>query len=395
MKRLAKILSVVMIAMLSLVGCDNNEGPFETRLENGTRVLYSNEKPAKGWVKKTETSYETGDAVVVSEILYENGLPSGEFVLRDDQGNQILTSKCKRIKNNKFEGKIETTEDNWKYQAKGTFDLDSNFITEYGIEKDKMEIVGIPRWNLNTGEFKLFKNGSLFEEHSKKNGEYDGKYKEYFEDSNKLKIEEEYDNGNSVKFVEYYNDGSLRFEIVSDEDGTLSKEYSQNGILIEEDSYYKNNNPKIYKRYNNAGVLIKEILYCENGNLKSAKSYNDASLLIEEELYCENGNLKSHKKYSDNGNLILEHLCDENGKNKSYKEYNQDGLLIKERFFNEEGRCESYKIYNKDGLLGSGKFSYFYNYGWHAHLFEYDKNGSLIDEQWFDYDIDGKLISEN
>lgn len=83
-----KLLSVFLLGVL-LISCDNNSGPFETKRENGKRILYSGKKPASGAIQTTKT-LRNGETVVIDKIIYKNGIPTGRSQIFDYSGKLKL-----------------------------------------------------------------------------------------------------------------------------------------------------------------------------------------------------------------------------------------------------------------------------------------------------------------
>ena len=95
-----KKLMFIFTLLLFLMGCDNNEGPFTSRMENGKKVLYSGDKLAKGWIEKTINDYNTGNNVKISEIYFDKGIPAGDFKLYSINGDLLSMEKENGIKIN-------------------------------------------------------------------------------------------------------------------------------------------------------------------------------------------------------------------------------------------------------------------------------------------------------
>ena len=125
-----KLIFILIMLMVILTGCDNNDGPFTERMENGKRVLYSGDKPAKGGVSLTIIN-KAGLEVTVSEIEYDKGRPTGNFTLYKANGTVMLEAKGK-WENGLYNGNIKETYNDSEYvEAKGKFELPENFVLNY------------------------------------------------------------------------------------------------------------------------------------------------------------------------------------------------------------------------------------------------------------------------
>ena len=162
MKKLLGILFLT-ITTVFFTACDNNEGPFETRRENGHKVLYSNEKLAKGMIQNTWYNYNSGDTVVTAIYYVDKGIPAGDFSLYDRNGKLVINAEGK-WKNNLFNGKIEEKDGT---VAEGEFNINKDFIVSY----EGLNVYDFSYDTLVSGNFKNKKYNF-----SKKNNKYDKKY---------------------------------------------------------------------------------------------------------------------------------------------------------------------------------------------------------------------------
>ena len=207
-----KKLMFIFTLLLFLMGCDNNEGPFDIRMENGKRILYSNDKPAKGWVQTTWNNMN-GTTTVVSEIYYDKGRPAGDFKLYNNMGELLILGEGK-WKNDTFEGEVQELKE-FDAIAKGTFteDLAMNLIVFNGYYYYKN---GFAYNFLKTGSYRSSKgyDGISPVEFFLKNGKFDGEGRI------------NWPNGNP-KSVEIYKDGIVQNQ----------KNYSEDGVLHTEKFY--------------------------------------------------------------------------------------------------------------------------------------------------------------
>lgn len=103
MKKMIKLF-MGLIMMVMFIACDNNEGPFTERRENGVAILYSGDKPAKGWVASNVTDYQ-GVVTKVAEVEMDNGLLGGDFNLYNHFNGKVKVSG---------KGKLVNGGVNWK-----------------------------------------------------------------------------------------------------------------------------------------------------------------------------------------------------------------------------------------------------------------------------------------
>lgn len=295
MKKLIFILTLLVVV---LTGCDNNKGPFETRKENGYRVLYSNGKLAKGEISNS-IYLNDGTRVVVSEAYYEKGIPSGDFKLYDRDGDLIMDAKGK-WKDEKFIGEI-------KYNgkrgfAKGKFSIHPNFVAAFDGQIRNLNF--IYKWNLFILEKMIEGKGenSVFE-FEKENGELTGTYKEYSPYSGKLLEERKYE-----------KPGVLKSEDIYTPEGKLLKKLKyKNGKQILLEWYHENGNKSLIFQNDESGKQIYEVSYYENGNKKTEKKYDKEGREIYTEWY-ENGNKKREQKYDKEEGRVIYTEWYENGK---------------------------------------------------------------------------------
>ena len=219
MKKLCWILSFLMI--LIFTGCDNNEGPFEIKKERGKSVVYSANKPAKGWIQDKIYNND-GTTTVVSEVYYDKGLPNGDFRLYDTAGNLVVNAKGK-WNDSIFKGKIEETFQNGK--GEGEFSINTDFLISYKGNG----YYNFIRTVLITGKYE-----GDFYKCQVKNREMNGNFKEYYENGN-IKIDVNYKEGKYDGICkEYYVNGNPKIDCIM-KNGKLDgpyKEYSEDGTSL-------------------------------------------------------------------------------------------------------------------------------------------------------------------
>lgn len=300
-----KKLLFIFTLLLFLMGCDNNKGPFDIRMEQGKQVLYSNNKPAKGWVQMTWTDGMTGISTVVSKIYYEDGKPAGNFDLYNRKGELVANGEG-AWENGLFKGII--FEPFMEAQANGVFAINTDFLISYDGSSNEVEL-----------GFRTLIDGSYDSKIyilSKKNNVLDGTFRK------------DYPNGEMEKEAFYIN-------------GKLEGEYREN---------WSNGNPKIRANFKDGEPLGEEIRYSQNGNIELMYFYDE--------------NTKTIKKYSSNNQIehIVKYLKD-SGKlfSESYFYYNEDtSSFLKNIIYPKFDSYIYEKVSYSSGLFDKIKKLYFF-----------------------------------
>lgn len=201
-----KLLSIIILGILFiLTGCDNNDGPFQIKNENGRKILYSGKKPAKGWVEYTVYNRDN-TTTTIYEIDFKDGKPSGDFTLYSLNGKKIFEGKGK-WKDEMFVGEILLTYTGGeKLYGEGKFTFDRTSLLNYpdyvskGINYSYV-IKGIAQ-SLYDGE--INDDGSIT----------------IMKDGKLVKEEIKYNNGYKA-IVKYDNEGIMIDKTVYDEQGKL------------------------------------------------------------------------------------------------------------------------------------------------------------------------------
>ena len=318
-----KLLGVLLVlTALIFTGCDNNEGPFQVKNENGEKVLYSGEKPAKGWVQN-EVYNSSGESTKVYEIYFDKGVPAGDFKLYDLKGNLLVDAKGK-WQNGLFEGKIEEPERN--AIVTGKFAINPAYLINFS----GTEYYDFSAETLIDGEYK-----SDYRTYSKKNNEYDGEYILYNRDNGQLLEKCFFQAGELVgDYISYYSNGTLRKKCTY-KDGKYDGEYE--AIITDFYSHYSHEK-KNYKNgvlhgkatsYNKKGELTSEMNYV-NGKVSGyIISYSDG--WTTKSLYgMVNGydRLVHEQVYDEKGVLRYEEVLDKEKKVEIEKRYSSSGKLL-------------------------------------------------------------------
>jgi antitoxin component YwqK of YwqJK toxin-antitoxin module len=299
----------------------------------------------------------------------------------------------------------------------------------------------------------LYMNGHLKEKSSFVDNNRHGKFMEYYNfPENVLKREVNYEKGQAVGiFKSYHPNGNLsetgEYNKSSEKTG-LWKNFSDDNILISEETFNDGKLSGINRNYSSKGKLTEEYLY-KNGILQEYKAFDKEGKIVYQNkkdgknnydatLYYPNGNKKREgrvtnglldgkwKNYNANGSLTSEEnyvdgktdgkllFYYENGKLKSetdyvagetsgyYKEYYKNGKLRKEGAYVSEKAAGEWKKFYPDGSIES---ILFYKDGESDNLQQYfAANGKLDNEEVIelnylkkksDYDSLGKLIQES
>lgn len=367
MKRILRFILFLLLVIVFVSCGENNEGPFETRKENGKLVLYSDNKLAKGWVEQIYTDSNSGITYKMSEIEYDKGLPTGKFKYYNGNGNLVFDADLKK-KGDIYKGtvKIGVEQENI---LKGEFNLNSDWIV---TDKDTR--------TFSTSKIVLdFSNEALYNgsvdgpllKLNKINGTVDGIFEKYY-NNGQLEYKGTFKSGQlDGVFERYFSNGQLDMR-AEYKDGVFNGMYEGRGIKVK----YKNGNyDGIYERYNNFKKLIERIEYSDGIKNGIYELYDDNG-----EKIIVKGNYKNDLKdgiweYFENGQLNAKSNYKNDLKDGIHEEYHENGKLFKK---------ENYKNGEKDGISeeyhGNGKLFKKGKY----------KNGEK-DGIWEGYDENGQL----
>lgn len=349
MKKLYLILCCIFTIFIT--GCDNNEGPFEKKRENGIIVLYSNNKPAKGWVEEKITDFNTGISVKKSEIEYNKGLPTGKFKFYNINGVLILDANLKKD-GELYKGNIVISDE---AKMEGTFSINSDWIVEADILFFNFEQIAvdakIKSKNLEAeyknkkehGEWRLFLEGKIFKKVTYENGELNGSAEDY-DSSGNLMYKGSYINGKKEGIWEgenyhaeykddklngYYEAFGEKGNYLEDKkEGLWEKRNYKNQIILRE-TYKEGILNGLYEKYTNDNGILLEKGETINGRREGIWYFYDKNGKLEVEAEFENGRIAGFwKEYYENGNLKLE---SNDGRYATY--YEEDGTAIEDIYF--------------------------------------------------------------
>ena len=368
MKRILRFILFLLLVIVFVSCGENNEGPFETRKENGKLVLYSDNKLAKGWVEQIYTDSNSGITYKMSEIEYDKGLPTGKFKYYNGNGNLVFDADLKK-KGDIYKGtvKIGVEQDNI---LKGEFNLNSDwivinkdtriFLTSYLVLVFSKEVlyngsVDGPLLKLNKingtldGIYEEYhENGKLFKKGKYKNGKKDGRWEGY-DENGQLRGKSNYKNGKLDGIGEAY-DKNGQLDIRAEyKDGVFNGMYEGRGIKVK----YKNGNyDGIYERYNNFKKLIERIEYSDGIKNGVYELYDDNG-----EKIIVKGNYKNDLKdgiwedYDENGQLRTKSNYKNDLRDGIYEEYHENGKLFKKGKYKNGEKDGRWEGYDKNGQL--------------------------------------------
>ena len=335
MKKILNLLIIVVFSFLVVSCGDNNEGPFETRKENGNLVLYSNNKPAKGWVESTYTDFNSNVTYKISEIEYDKGLPTGKFKYYNRSGILFFDADLTK-KGELFKGTIKSGVDQDTI-LEGEFNINSDWIVTRDSAVEYLDILIFANDSLYNGSI----DGPNYK-FNHKNGQKDGTYQVYF-NNGQLKIKGRYVNGEKDGiWEEYYTNGQLgiKGEFKNNKlDGQWEK-YEMDGKLNAKGNYINGEKDGIWEDY------------YTNGKLKEKGKYTNGKLDGEWEEYEMDGKLCAKGKYINGERDGQWEYVEEIGGRKflnkgKYINGEKDGIWY---FYNENGKLVFENTY-KDGLL--------------------------------------------
>lgn len=409
MKKL--IFLLLSTLLLVLTGCDNNEGPFEIRRENGMSILYSNGKYASGPVATTVRSYG-GAVVTVSNINYKDGLPDGNFTLYDLDGIPIVEAKGKMSSDGRFQGKI-TFANNVSAEGEAIVDIYELLNFEGGNSEYLFKYFNATVTLSSEKKIRIYENGSVSKEYTY----YDNKM-------SKLETKAEYLQGydNIVEYAEdYYENGNLfrKYNINAHEglNGrvwfTMSvQEFYKDGTKLSEGLF----NHRIFrllhsdgmKKINMNEIPAKELYGVEAKDESSLpflginmalKCFRNDGVTLTRSFDCIDNTYIDKKFYEDKdtGMYYKKEFDSAWNMKGAHEYYYRTGELLKKEY--RDGIIEYYKngeVKREIGYSSNVNYPDLYN--------EYYENGKLK-KQWkhtgsaykdiiYIYDEDGNLVSK-
>jgi MORN variant repeat protein len=412
-----KILNLLLIAVSSflIISCgDNNEGPFETRKEDGNLVLYSNNKLAKGWVEVTYTDFNSNITYKFSEIEYDKGVPTGKFKYYNKNGELFFDANLTR-KGELFKGTI-TYGVGHDTILKGEFNINPNWIVSKENNVEKLNIGEFAKATLYNGNidgplYKFgYKNGKLDNECKTyyKNGQV--LYQCYYIDGEKDGREEWYDEQGNLEFLATYKNGILDGEAI-EKAKDLGPTYRDIMRTIVDRVYRIDYMKGEYKSGKRIGVweiyegdlMVAKISHKDGVVDGDVEVYDEISKSIRK-AYYKNGKPDGvWEKYDSDGNLLEKGQYKDGELDGIWKYYQVDNLVGQEGEYKNGKKTGIWKSYHyKDTKIS--KIEYYKNGELDGIYEEYYKNGNLKEKgqyknnkkegDWKKYYEDGRLEAE-
>ena len=345
MKRFTKFLPMTLLCLFVFTACDNAKGPFSYKLENGVKVLYSGDKPAKGNILNKNRNRD-GVTTTLAEIYYDKGVPAGKFKLYSTKG-VLLVDADGKWDGSMFTGKIKEPTING--EGKGTFSINRAYLMDYSGQNLYDTGASFANSVLYDGHVK-----SDLEEISRVKGERDGVFKTFYSPG-VIKYEGTYKNGKeNGKFISYDTDGSIYEE-------KEMKNGKNDGKSV---NYDLNGNPIVIQYYKDGKLNGPYTRYRKDGSISINATYKDDKYNGVVTEYDQNGNKITEYTYVDgvkNGLCIdydlrngsrHEYMCKGKDNNGPYKKYNKEGILIEEgQYVHNQKDGEIKKYYENTGKL--------------------------------------------
>jgi lipoprotein len=237
------IVALMLVSML-FVGCDNNKGPFDYTYRNGSEILLSDGKPAKG-----DVSMELFNTIIWT-IHFDDGLVDGDVISYNDRNVEMFSGKFKRLDDNQYDVDIKFPDGG---VIKGTVNTTSEEIIELASEAstNSWDNIFLDDWFKNKAIDATIDNPRL--KATKKNG---------------IIVEQEIISGNIISH-EYFDENGER-------DGTWTVENKNHEVTSE--SHYKHGELVGLQKYfrGDLGLWI-YTMYDENNNMLWDTMSNDSN----------------------------------------------------------------------------------------------------------------------
>ena len=237
------IVALMLVSML-FVGCDNNKGPFDYTYRNGSEILLSDGKPAKG-----DVSMELFGTIIWT-IHFDDGLVDGDVISYNDRNVEMFSGNFKRLDDNRYDVDIKFPDGGI---IKGTVNTTSEEIIEISSEASTngWDNMFLDDWFKNKSIDATIDNPRL--KATKKNG---------------VIVEQEYTLFNLIHH-EYFDENGKK-------DGTWTVENKDHEVTSE--SRYKHGETVGLQKYfrSDLGLWIYTV-YDENGNMLWDTMSNDSN----------------------------------------------------------------------------------------------------------------------
>lgn len=215
---------------------------------------------------------------------------------------------------------------------------------------------------LNGLNFSTFPNGQREKEYTLKNGEYEGKYVEYYENG-QISVATNYSNGNlSGKHIEYFPDGTIQM------DATY-----QNGKLVGEIvANWTNGKPRRKTKFSSAYEELSTQEFSQDGILKLNRE-KSGNLYLQ----ITYDSIKGYKIFEEQ--LTFDSNSNDFIRNGKLVAYNEQGKKIIENNFKNGVGDGEYSQWDSEGNLITNGFA---------------ANGTRVGKWKFHYDADWNQVSE-
>ena len=298
---------------------------FEGKYSNG-------EKNGKGYEYIYDEDQEAN--IVIFEGEYKDGIKNGKGKKYYNNGN--LKFEGKYLNGKKWNGKGYDRKGNLIYELKNGDGYVKKYYYAHIFHKDVLIYEGEYKNGEKNGKGKEYdRYGKLIYEGEYKDGKKQGKGKKYYHNekddyiNNYIKFEGEFLNGKKWNGKGYDKKRNIIYELKNG-NGYIKKyyyEYYNRGHLIFEGEYKNGEKNGKGKEYNNYGNLIFEGEYKDGKkNGKGKKYYNGKELIFEGEyLKGKKWNIEANSCYGCYGydTIIQIEIKNGNGKIKKFRKYTE------------------------------------------------------------------------
>ena len=327
---------------------------------------FNGEKNGKGYEYVYNENQEAN--VVIFEGEYLNGIKNGKGKKYYD--NSKLKFDGEYLNGKKWNGKGYDRKGNVIYELKNGDGYVKKYYYDYVFKRDTLIYEGEYKNGEKNGKGKEYdKYGKLTYEGEYKDGKKNGKGKKYYHNdkddyiNNYIKFEGEFLNGKKWNGKGYDKKRNIIYELKNG-NGYLKKyyyEYYDRGHLIFEGEYKNSEKNGKGKEYDHYGALIYEGEYKDGKKHGKGKEYDHYGALIYEGEYLKGKewNIKANSCYGHNlMDIIQIDIKNGNGKIKKFRKYSKET----KRLFEGE-----YKNGEKNGFV--------YEYGFEGQYINGKRNG--------------------
>ncbi|MBP9479373.1 MAG: hypothetical protein KBF12_12220 [Sebaldella sp.] len=334
---------------------ENGNVISKEKFKNGTGIekIYNNEG-----LLSQETKYVDGLVVKLTEY-YENGKKNIESNYKNGKldGNYTIWNKGgKVIYKTVFKNDTGKVKVIYEDEEKGSFEQ------EYSLKDGRVN-----------GEYKTIENGKIISIENYKDGELDGVQSEYYYNGNKLSKKTYKDGTLDGDFIVWDKDGGIIYNTVFKDGTGLEKLYDRSGSILLESEMVKGLYDGEMKLYNEDGSIRSKttsksgisngshILYFPNGKMLSEMNYKDGVLDGKYAVWNKEGK-KLYETNFVNGKGVMKNY-DENGEIFLEIKYDTGGSILETKTKNNDITYKNGQIEGKNTVFFlNGKKSYEANY---------------------------------